>query len=126
MEVPLTRFLFDSREFSGENAKPRAFKPMFDGERQRLEHSVFRTNGLDIGSIWTICTEHVEPNRGRPGLAFANIPAGEVIDAGLRVEQDEPPMLHSVIVGWPKGDDNKDQVKSLSQLLASKAQVSIR
>ena len=100
MEVPLTRFLFESNEFSGAIAKPKAFKPNFDAGRQRHEHSVFRTKDMNESAVWQVAGEHVEPVRKRV-IAFANIPALEVINAGLRVETDEPPPLHSVIVGWP-------------------------
>lgn len=122
----LTRFLFDSNEFRGNNALAKAFFSKFDHERRRSETSVFRTDGMETGDVWHVATEHVEPPRGRTAVARAIIGRTAVESAQLTVETDEPPQLHAVIVGWPEGDENKAQRKSISQVLASKASVAPR
>src|SRR5689334_22967395 len=66
----IARYLLSSGHFvrSG-RVKPRAFEPMMDKGRRRLETSVFRTTDLTEIENWTLAEREVGVPRGMPVLA---------------------------------------------------------
>ena len=122
-DEPVSRFIVDSRHFKPDRVLPKAFEPKLDDERQRSETSVFRTMGIDASDIWKLAERHVEPTRGKPVLARAELHVRDAALESLSVVGDEPPVRHAVIVGWPEGDDEKSRRKLIGQELASRARL---
>ena len=107
-EERLARFEFDKGAYvrADGNPRPRAFYPSFDEERQRLETSLFRIQGLAVETIWAR-GDRAGATRGKTASGYCSLPAGSVATAGLRVENDVPPDLHAVILGWPEHEELK-------------------
>lgn len=114
------RYIFAPGHFAATTGrvKPKAFEPAQDNQA-----SVFRTVGLADHEIWDLGREHVEPVRGRPSLARADIPIQNVSALGLRVERLEPPPRHANITNWP---DTKDAKMSKALQLAADAMLIVR
>ncbi|HEU4559154.1 MAG TPA: hypothetical protein VFS20_14935 [Longimicrobium sp.] len=105
----LARFLPDSKRFSGNGVRSTAFMP------RHGTTSVFRIRGMDEARIRTIGMTVLPV---KPPKARAEIPAGRVYDAGLKLEPDNNPEFHANITGWPP-DTAKDEQKLLALKLAS-------
>ena len=116
----ITRYIFERSHFAPNNArvKPKALEPAAD----KLA-SVFRIIGLTNEKIWELGTEFVEPLRGRPSLARADILISNVNRLELQVNQSEPPPRHADIAGW---SDEKDFNMSKAQVLAADAHLVVR
>jgi hypothetical protein len=93
-----------------------AFLPAADGNT-----SVFRTSGVADQGVWKIGGEKVSPFRG-PILGRGDIEAHRVLALGLLVVPREPSARHADITHWPA---EKDAKKSLAQLLAADAVLSL-
>lgn len=81
--------------------------------------SVFRISNLTGNEIWDIGEREVAPGRGYPLLGRADLSASTVINKGLKVIPQEPPIRHANIVGWP---DEKSKLQMIAVELAAEAQ----
>jgi hypothetical protein len=78
--------------------------------------------------IWQLGIDHVEPTRGKPVLARADISVGNIEDVGkelgfsLRLDANDDPPRHAAIVGWPE----KSLAKALCLELAARARLVAR
>lgn len=122
----LTRFIASSGQVSAPHAKPKAFEPKFDQERQRSETSVFRTDSLAAHAVWDIVACEFDATRANLTRWRAVVQAESVTALQLLVTDDVPPDRHAVIVGWPEGPDRKQERISLQQLLAAEAKLELR
>lgn len=112
----LSRFIFHHNLIrpSNNTVKPAAFMP----SRDRTT-SVFRISNLNDNEIWKIGEREVVPSRGDPLLGRADLSASTVINKGLEVIPQEPPVRHANIVGWP---DEKSRAQMIAVELAAAAQ----
>ena len=110
----ITRFIFWAKHFSRlkSEVKHRAFEPPPD-----LKLSVFRITGLTDPEAW-ILGRYIEDPPERVVQARADIARQNIVRHGLRVEPDEPPMRHHLIVDWPL---EKDARISIAQQMAADA-----
>ena len=117
----VTRYIFEEDHFARTKArvKPKALEP---SSRDNLA-SVFRIIELSNIQIWQLGQIFVEPIRGRPTLARADIPISNITRLGLRVDPSEPPPRHANIAGWP---GEKDANMSKAQELAADARLVVR
>ena len=99
----ITRYVFWKRHYLSQNARVnyKAWEP-WSGDNQT---SVARIVGLSDQDVWELGKQHVEPLRGRPILARADISVQSVTNIGLRVDPDEPPPRHANIAGWAEDTD---------------------
>lgn len=111
----LSRFLFQSNEFSREKriVKRLAFMPARDGTT-----SVYHTTGLLPNEIVDIARTHVTPYRGKPAYGWAEIQVQSVREIGLKTDFNNEPPRHVNITNWPV---EKDRQMSLAQQLAAAA-----
>ncbi len=79
---------------------------------------MFRVRDLEDAEIWAIAARYIEPLAGRPARARAQLLARSVAALGLRLECDDTPPRHAVIVGWP---EEKHRVMDLAAELARSA-----
>ena len=109
----LARFVFHHSHIrsSDNSVKPAAFLPK-DGMT-----SVFRISNLADQEVWEIGEHEVVPKRGRPLLGRADLSVFTVINNGLQVRPQEPPLRHANIVGWP--DEKSKQMLVAIELAAS-------
>jgi hypothetical protein len=116
----LSRFLFQKGEFSVDKriVKRAAFMPA----RESRTTSVFQTTGLRDVEILTIARTHVEPERKKEVLGWANLQAQAVHKTGLQTRYDNNPPRHVELVGWPI---EKDRQHSIAQLLAAAASLNL-
>jgi hypothetical protein len=117
----LARCLTHTNQFSRVEVRvsARAFLPGRDNTT-----SVFRVDDLTDDQIWQLADEHVtEIPGGRPVVGTGTLLAETVTEAGLRVDPDNDPPRHAVIVDWP---DDKSDRKLRALKLASAARLSIR
>jgi hypothetical protein len=106
--------------------KPKAFEPMFNGDLQRYETSVFATDGLTIEQVWSIATREVEAKKLKRVFARGVILTEVVAGVALEALPDTPPERHVVLVGWPEGPDRKPDRIHIQQQLAEKASLKHR
>lgn len=120
-EETTARYLFERGHFSPENSRvrPRALEPA----RQDHKTSVYRIVGLPEREVWRLGERHVEPARGKPILARADLSVAAIHSIGLVLEPHEPPVRHANIAGWP---GEKDVWKSKAQELAALAQLKLK
>jgi hypothetical protein len=118
-EEIVARYIFSSSHFSRDNnrVKHNAFMPAPDGKT-----SVFRTKGLERDAVWEI-GEQVARGRSQPLHARADITAGEVAQAKVKVALSEPPPRHCNIEGWPT---EKSAQKLIAIDLADAARLILR
>lgn len=117
----VTRYIFEASHFARTTArvKPKALEP---SSTDNLT-SAFRIVELAEEQIWELGQLFVEPIRGRPSLARADIPIANIIRVGLRVDPSEPPPRHANIAGWP---GVKGANMSKAQELAADARLVVR
>ena len=117
----VTRYIFERNHFAPDKArvKPKAFEPASADKRT----SVFRVIELTDEQIWDLGAEYVEPLRGRPSLARADLSIAKITRLGLQVNPSEPPPRHADIAGW---SDEKDANMSKAQELAAEARLVVR
>lgn len=110
----VARFEYDKGKYVRQDGNPkgRAFAPAFDEERQRFETSLFRISSLDGDAIWA-CGDRAGEKRGKKATGYCSLPAGKVVETNLRLENDVPPELHTVVVGWPDGDDKQMELANM-------------
>lgn len=111
----LARFIYSKRHFkkSTLTVEAAAFMP----EPSTGESSVFRIDGCQAAAIWE-AGRQIGRDSQRTLRARADLSAGTVTEAELRVEPRRPPERHAVIIGWP---DHKDARMSRAQVLAAAA-----
>ena len=96
----LARFLFSSRHYNTQMAKPAAFLPSPNDR----ETSVFRHGAEPRDELWTISARDVLTARTLHGAAI--VKAGDVRAAQLDAIASEPPPRHAAITGWPWLDED--------------------
>lgn len=111
----VSRFIFDRKHFAPENhrVKPRALEP---GHADNMT-SVYRTGGLQEGDIWQLSIAYVEPDRGKPTLARADLRVSAITRLNLRVIADNTPPRHANIADWPT--DRSEAMLRAIQLAAT-------
>jgi hypothetical protein len=107
----ITRFGFERKHI--DPLTLRAKPPLFKKDR-RGEVSVMRISGLDESAVWDIAKNHVEPTRGIPAIARADLSAAVPMEWGLQVTPAPPPPEHACIVGWPENDSEEARAKELN------------
>jgi hypothetical protein len=115
----VTKFIFNKSQFSSVNSRVKysAFMPPVN---KRL--SVFLISSLSERELWEI-GHRVEIQRNLPLLARADIKVLFVSEAGLVVDEDDNPLRHANIVGWPE-DASEIKLKALE--LADKAELCLK
>lgn len=84
-----------------------------------LKLSTYRVSGVSEDEIWQIATEHVEPVRGKPVIARADINASEFFNLGLSFEPNGiPHRLHADAINW---GESPELIRLKALQLASKA-----
>lgn len=121
----LSRFIFESSNYrpSDNTVRHTAFMPGTDKVTSILTTSVFRTSGLGANAIWAIAETEVVPLRGKPVLGRADLIAASVIDSGLNVVPQEPPLKHANIIGW---SEEKTKRREIALELAAAASLSLK
>lgn len=110
----LARFATESGRITDAVVKPKLFEPT-----KALRLSVFRVGGLETSGIREIGIRVVEEHPVAQRLyGWGEVAASEVYDAGLQLENDDIPPLHSNIIGWPEEVSKR---KRLQLQLASRA-----
>ena len=116
----LTRFIFDKRHFSPNNARVKtgAFMPV----PSTGETSVYLTKDVSDKDIWCLGLKYVEPQRvdRKKIRARGDFPLENVLREGLEIlEHGQPHPRHVSIVNWP-AENHKQRKLALSlSLLAS-------
>jgi hypothetical protein len=112
----LARFVFHHSHIraSDNSVRPAAFLPK-DGMT-----SVFRISNLTDQEVWEIGEREVVPRRGHPLLGRADLSVSTVINNGLEVRPQEPPLRHANILGWP---DEKSKQTMIALELAVSSQL---
>lgn len=94
-EEDLARFIASSSHFNSKGPKPAAFLP----SPKDRETSVFRHGAQPSNELWALA-QHLEfGDRNLHGVAI--VKALHVRKAKLEIVEDEPPIRHAVIRGWP-------------------------
>ena len=140
-----SRFIFDNSGYaaSTKRANLRQFLPQWSAKKKQHELSVTRTEALDESSIWNL-GDKASGKRKKPALARADLRASQIrwnwIIAflifkqrnlhsrwqwKLRVQIDEPPDRHLLIVGWPPNSE-PDAQRILACVLSESATLYIR
>ena len=116
---PVSRYLIDKRHYSSVNkrVKPGAFLPEPNGET-----SVYLIKNLSEVEIWEHGAKYVEA-KGRTVRGRAELNAGVIEEATLRLLADDPPPRHAKIVGWPP---EKDEQKAVALELAQSSVLKLR
>lgn len=83
------------------------------------ETSVFRVSGISDIEIWHIGEKYVVSSQNKPLFGRADITASIIMDNGLDVIPQEPPVKHANIIGWP---EDKSKQMEMAMQLALKAQ----
>ncbi len=86
-----------------------------------LQLSLFRVQGLDESSIWTLGLVYAA--QGRTLYARGQLTVSQATPPPLTIRPDEPPPRHSVVTGWPLA---KNERVSLYQRLAADATLFVR
>ena len=68
--------------------------------------------------LWALGLREAVGERTLYGAAIVR--ALDILDAGLVVSSDEPPMKHAVVVGWPIQPTDKDLEKARHKEIALK------
>lgn len=97
----LSRFIFKKGDFAATKnlVKPDAFLPSRAGET-----SVFRIRELDEVAIWRVGQSVADVSK-RDLKARADVLAEVVTKTGLRINPDNEPERHCVVVGWSPHKD---------------------
>jgi hypothetical protein len=116
---PVSRYLIDKRHYSSQNqrVKPGAFLPEPNGET-----SVYLIKNLSEKEIWGLGEQYIEA-KGRRIRGRAQLNAGAVEEASLRLLADAAPPRHARIVGWPS---EKDEQKAFALELAQRSLLKLR
>ena len=121
----IARFCFD-RDFYKEtgNPKPNVFMPEFFQDKH--ETSVCRKTNITEERIWEI-SRVVEEQRKKKSIGRADLGV-DIICVNALTAESAPDMKlsypeHSVIIGWPEGQEETEKAKrkSIAQELASRA-----
>jgi hypothetical protein len=103
-----TRFILSRRHFSAQTGrvKPPALTPIFNDEKNRLETSTHRIDGLATPEIWQLGYTYVESTaQGRLIRARGTGSFSLVTSQDLTFDVNGPPVpRHVDIIGWPSID----------------------
>lgn len=111
-DLPLTRYIFSSREFSknNERVKPGAFLPY---PHRKL--SVFQILGLLSRDIWNIghnlrSDKTLHARADFSGSDVTNISGSRELARNIALEIDNNPERHGDIIGWPEEKPAQKQI----------------
>lgn len=121
----VARFIFETREiFSNGAAKPNPFMPVLEKSTGVLETSVCRKTNISDERIWELAKTVRIP---KVAIARADLSVADIHKSSLEAHAAPEPEInyfeHSVIVGWPLGEDVKAKHKQIAINLAAEAKV---
>jgi len=121
----LARALKSKSHFSVKKdiVKERAFLPNFNETLKVYEASSFRIDGLSNQHIWTHLKENVLINSGDKFYGRADISVSAIYKSKLKIREDDTPLRHVGIIGWP--NDDKSARKAIAMELAKKSTLHI-
>jgi len=106
---PVTRFILSSNHFAKASGRVKhaAFMPPDD-----LKLSVFIISGLHESMVWALGQTHVAGPQSKTLHARADVLAGAILDAGLKVDVDNVPIRHANVIDWP-ADKSVQKLKAV-------------
>jgi hypothetical protein len=118
------RILFDGHWLKKDKkVKYAAYSPMRNGDKLRLETSVFKIDGLDSAQIVEL-GEFVSGTRGKPWFGHAELKVQHIEGESLSVDSTpEYHPLHGDIIKWP---EDKAEQKEIAIRLAKAANLRLR
>jgi hypothetical protein len=121
----LNRFIFASDYLKQKNGTVEVKYGAFMPHKDRLDASIYRTDGLTSDEIWKLGAENVEAKRTdqKKIRGRAEISAQKILSRKLTISPLDDHPKHANIEGWP---EEKDKQRSLAAALALESIGSIK